>query len=72
MTVFPPHVKWKTNEIETQHSKIYEMEKATLRGNFSATQAFLKRQETSQISEVTYHQKALEKEQSPKSGEGRK
>lgn len=48
------------------------MQKATLRGNFSATQAFLKRQETSQISEVTYHQKALEKEQSPKSGEGRK
>lgn len=48
------------------------MQKATLRGNFSATQAFLKRQETSQISEVTYHQKALEKEQSSKSGEGRK
>ena len=47
--------------------------KAVLRGNFMLIQAYLKKQETTQIKNLAYYLKELEKEkQSPKSEEERK
>ena len=48
--------------------------KAVLRGKFIAIQSYLKKQETSQINNVTLHLKQLEKEKqkTPKLAEGKK
>ena len=47
--------------------------KAVLRGKFIAIQSYLKKQEMSQINNLTLHQKQLEKEeQNPKLVEGKK
>ena len=48
--------------------------KAILRGNFIAIQSCLKKQEASQISNLTLHLKQLEKEEqkNPKLAEGKK
>ena len=63
-----------TNENgNTTFQKVWDAAKAVLEGNFVAIQAFLKKQEKSQINNLTYHLKELEKEErSPKSAEGRK
>ena len=42
---------------------VWDAAKAVLRGNFIAIQAYLKKQETSQINNLTLHLKQLEKEQ---------
>ena len=52
-----------TNDNEnkmTQH--LWDAAKAVLRGRFIAVQSYLKRQETSQINNLTLHLKQLEKE----------
>ena len=48
--------------------------KAVLRGKFIAIQAYLKKQEKSQINNITLHLKELEKEEqtNPKLAEGKK
>ena len=48
--------------------------KAVLRGRFIAIQAYLKKQEKSQINNLTLHLKQLEKEEmkNPRLGEGKK
>ena len=47
--------------------------KSSLRGKFIAIQAYLKKQEKSQINNITLHLKELEKEeQNPKLAEGKK
>ena len=48
--------------------------KAVLRGKFIAIQAYLKKQETSRINNLTLHLKQLEKEEqkTPKLAEGKK
>ena len=48
--------------------------KAVLRGKFIAIQAYLKRQEKSQVNNLTLHLKQLEKEEqkTPKLAEGKK
>ena len=47
--------------------------KTVLRGKFIVIYAYIKKQEKSQIENLTYHLKELEKEdQRPKSAEGRK
>ena len=57
----------------TTFRNLWDVAKAVLRGKFLAIQAFLKKQEKSQINDLTYHLKELEKEkQSTKSAEGRK
>ena len=48
-------------------------QKAVLRGKFTAVQAYFKKQEKSQINNLTLHLKELEKEeQNPKLVEGKK
>ena len=42
---------------------LWDAAKAHLRGNFIAIQSYLKKQETSQINNVTLHLKQLEKEE---------
>ena len=44
----------------------WDAAKAVLRGKFIAIQAYLKKQETSQINNVTLHLKELEKEEQTK------
>ena len=52
---------------ELRSHKPYRMQqKAVLRGKFTAIQAFFKKQEKSQINNLTYHIKELEKEQQTK------
>ena len=54
---------------------LWDGAKAVLRGKFIAIQAYLKKQETSQINNLTLHQKQLEKEEqkkNPKLVEGKK
>ena len=53
---------------------LWDEAKAVLRGKFIAIQAYLKKQEKSQINNLTLHLKKLEKEEqkSPKSAEGKK
>ena len=48
--------------------------KAVLRGKFIAIQSYVKKQETSQITNLTLHLKQLEKEEqkTPKLAEGKK
>ena len=47
----------------TMTQNLWDAAKAVLRGNFIATQAYLKKQEKSQINNVTLHLKELEKEE---------
>ena len=53
---------------------LWDPAKALLRGNFIAIQSYLKKQETSQINNLTLHLKQLEKEEqkTPKLAEGKK
>ena len=53
-----------TNDNEnTMDQKLWDAAKAVLRGKFIAIQAYLKKQEKSQINNLTLHLKELEKEQ---------
>ena len=60
--------------MKTQPFKIYGMPQKEFIGKFIAIQAFLKKEEKSQINNLTYHIKELEKEEQTnlKSSEGRK
>ena len=64
-----------TNENgNTTLPNLWDAAKAVLRGKFIATKAFLKKKEKSQLNNLTYHLKEIEKEQtnkqkSPKSAE---
>ena len=53
---------------------LWDSAKAVLRGKFIAIESYLKKQETSQINNVTLHLKQLEKEEqkNPKLAEGKK
>ena len=56
-----------TNDNEnTMIQNPWDAAKAVLRGKFIAIQAFLKKQEKSQINNLTYHLKELEKEEQTK------
>ena len=59
--------------MKTSTQNLWDAAKAVLRGNFIAIQAFLKKEEKSQIYSLTYHLNELEKEEqtNPKSAEGR-
>ena len=51
-----------TNDNEnTMAQNLWDAAKAVLRGNFIAIQSYLKKQETSQINNLTLHLKQLEK-----------
>ena len=50
-------------KMKTQQPKTYGTLKAVLRGRFIAIQVYLKRQEKSQINNLTLHLKQLEKEE---------
>ena len=53
-----------TNDNEnTTTQNLWEEEKAVLRGTFITIQSYLKKQETSQINNITLHLKQLEKEE---------
>ena len=64
----------KTNDNEnTMTQNLWDAAKAVLRGTFIAIQAYLKKQEKSQINNLTLHLEELEKEeQNPKLVEGKK
>ena len=53
---------------------LWDAAKAVLRGKFIAVQSYLRKQETSQINNLTLHLKQLEKEEqkTPKLEEGKK
>ena len=53
---------------------LWDAARAVLRGKFRAIQSYLKKQETSQINNLTFHLKQLEKEEhkTPKLPEGKK
>ena len=53
---------------------VRDVAKAVLRGKIIAVQFYIKKQETSQINNLTLHLKQLEKEEqkTPKSAEGKK
>ena len=64
-----------TNENEnTTTQNLWDTIKAVLRGKFIAIQAYLKKQEKSQINNLTLHLKQLEKEEmeTPELVEGKK
>ena len=67
-----------TNDNEnTTTQNLWDAAKAVLRGKFIAIQCYLKKQETSQINNLTLHLKQLEKEEqqqqkNPKLAEGKK
>ena len=64
-----------TNDNENMTTQnLRDTGKAVLRGNFIAIQSHLKKQEKSQINNLTLHLKQLEKEEqeNPKSVEGKK
>ena len=58
----------------TTTQKLWDTVKAVLRGKFIAIQAYLKKQEKSQINNLTLHLKQLEKEEMKTPGlvEGKK
>ena len=61
--------------MKTHWSKnLWDAAKAVLRGKFTAIQSYLKKQEKSQINNLTLHLKQLEKEEqkNPKLAEGKK
>ena len=51
------------NENENTTQNLWETIEAVLKGRFIALQAYLKKQERSQISNLTLHLKQLEKEE---------
>ena len=51
---------------KTMIQNLWDAAKAVLRGKFIAIQAYLKKQETSQINNLTLHLKQLEKEEQKK------
>ena len=51
------------NENENTTQNLWDTVKAVLRGRFRAIQAYLKKQEKSQINNLTLHLKQLEKEE---------
>ena len=61
--------KWKTENLETNGYEnktihnLWDMTKAVLRGKFIAIQSYLRKQEKSQINNLTLHLKQREKEQ---------
>ena len=64
-----------TNDNEnTMTQNLWDAARAVLRGKFIAVQSYLKKQETSQIKNLTLHLKQLEKEEQkiPKLAEGKK
>ena len=64
-----------TNDNENMTTQnLWDAAKAVLRGKFTAIQSYLKKQETSQINNLTLHLKQLEKEEEkpPKLAEGKK
>ena len=63
-----------TNDSEnTTTQNLWDAAEAVLRGKFIAIQSYLKKQETSQINNLTLHLKQLEKEQNPPNlAEGKK
>ena len=67
------YVKTKNNENPTTQNQ-WDASKAVLRGKFIAIHAFLKKEEKSQVDNLTHHLNELEKEQKKplKSAEGRK
>ena len=50
-------------KMKTQNQNLWDTLKAVLRGKFIAIQAHLKKQEKSQINNLTLHLKQLEKEE---------
>ena len=53
-----------TNDNENMTTQnLWDAAKAVLRGKFTAIQSYLKKQETSQINNLTLHLKQLEKEE---------
>ena len=64
-----------TNDNENMMTQnLWDAAKAVLRGKFKEIQSYLKKQETSQINNLTLHLKQLEKEEqkTPKLAEGNK
>ena len=63
-----------TDNENTTTQNLWDTAKAVLRGKFIAIQAYLKKQEASQIKSLTLHLKQLEKEEqkTPKLAEGKK
>ena len=64
-----------TNDNEnTMTQNLWDAAKAVLRGKFRAIQSYFKKQETSQINNLTLHLKRLDKEEqkTPKLAEGKK
>ena len=64
-----------TNDNEnTTTQNLWDAAKLVLRGKFIAIQSYLRKQETSQINNLTLHLKQLEKEEekTPKLAEGKK
>ena len=60
-------VKIETNNNEnTTIQNLWDAAKAVLRGRFIAIQAYLKKQEKSQVNNLTLHLKKLEKEEQTK------
>ena len=59
---------------DTTTQNLWDAAKAVLRGKFIAIQAYIKKQETSRINNLTLHLKQLEKEEqkTPKLAEGKK
>ena len=55
-----------TNDNENMIKNLWDAAKAVLRGKFRAVQSDLKKQETSQINNLTLHLKKLEKEEQTK------
>ena len=51
---------------DTMTQNLWDATKAVLRGKFIAIQSYIKQQETSQINNLTLHQKQLEKEEQNK------
>ena len=51
------------NENENTTQNLWDIVKAVLRGRFIALQAYIKKQEKSQINNLTLHLKQLEKEE---------
>ena len=64
-----------TDSENTTIQNLWDAAKAVLRGKFLAIQSYLKKQETSQINNITLHLKQLEKEEQnppPNLAEGKK
>ena len=49
------------NNKNTPYKNLWDVTKAMLRGKYIDIQAFLEKEEKSQINNLTYHQKELEK-----------